>query len=221
KKFYELLSDFSAISVREKNAEVILKTSVGLNATTVLDPTLLLKKEEWDSILDQERVTEEKFIFCYFLEPSTLKMQLVKEYAKEKALSIYTIPFLNGFNTTDIGHRIKWINDESPLSFIKLIRDAQIIFTDSFHATVFSEIYHKEFFVLPRSKQKGMSSRVSNLLSVFGHSARFCDTDEKCNYGYISSLELPENQEADLKLLDMRRNSVEFLKVALSEEGFT
>ena len=60
------LSDFSGISVREENAIQLLEKNTNIEPVFVVDPTLLLNKEDWDEVCD-ECVVDEKYVFAYFL----------------------------------------------------------------------------------------------------------------------------------------------------------
>ena len=78
--------------------------------------------------------------------------------------------------------------DVSPGEFVSLIKYSDCVFTDSFHACVFSNIYEKNFFVFPRSGADKMSNRITSLISLFHNQERFCDSSEKQSMEYINSI---------------------------------
>ena len=67
----------------------------------------------------------------------------------------------------------------SPSDFISLIKYSRAVFTDSFHASVFSHIYNKNFYVFDRAEFSSMKTRIDSLLSVFGTQDRFVSQEEK------------------------------------------
>lgn len=93
------------------------------------------------------------------------------------------------------------------------------MFTDSFHATVFSEIFEKEYFVFQRLEAKGMANRIYDLTELFNHSERFLDTVDKANCENI--MELNKLNFTDRYRFDKLRNySIDFIfnNLKLSEE---
>ena len=150
------LKTFNAISVREKSTQDILK-SIGIHASVNLDPTFLLSKEEWD--------------------------KAIKRYAKIKPPKSYTLVYLlggAGFDAKSIpGPVIDVLDPDSrffainPFDFIRLIRDAENIITDSFHACVFSIIFGKSLCVTQRENNPEMGTRITSLFTQFGIPLRF------------------------------------------------
>lgn len=144
------LKSFNAISCRENSGTLLINNILGeKRCKTVLDPTLLLSKDEWD-LLANDDLMHEEYVFSYILRGNDEQRLLVKKFAKEKNLKLVTIPFLDSdyLNKTDGKYAdIKFI-DASPQDFIGLIKGARYIFTDSFHCMIFSCIYHRTFFSL-------------------------------------------------------------------------
>ena len=78
--------------------------------------------------------------------------------------------------------------DLTPGQFIGLIKNAKYVFTDSFHATVFSFIYQKQYFVFNRDAKGAMNSRIKNITDLFHSSERFCDRKGQESLQYILAL---------------------------------
>lgn len=215
-RFKKDLIDYKAISVREKNATELLENIAPVPVEWVLDPTLLLSKEEWEEICS-DRIIECDYIFCYFLGHDKAQRRLVKEFARKNKLKIVTLPYLvGGFNKSDVFFGNEKLYDVSPPDFISLIKHAKYVFTDSFHATVFSCIYDRSFFVFGRMGFDGMSSRIDSLLEMFDAKERFCNTTDRFTLKYIESLNLIIKLDTK-KLEEMKEKSLHFLQNALQK----
>lgn len=216
--FKKILPTFDAISVREKEMVDLLQPLVpNKKVEWVVDPTLLLEREEWDKICPERRV-KEQYLFCYFLGHDKRLRKLAKKYAKNHNLKIVNLPHLCGINKADIGFGDYKLYDVAPNDFISLIKYSECVFTDSFHACVFSGIYNKNFYVFNRSGAKNMATRIYTLCELFECQDHFCDCDEKFDTAYIEQLN-SINYDKDFTLLkEMKDKSIKFLKEALDGE---
>lgn len=215
----DALNRFEAISVREKDLVNTISSLISKKEIkSVVDPTLLLEKEDWDKITS-DNLIEEQYLFCYFLGSDTRLRKLARKYAKMHGLKIVTIPFANqSFNSADFGFGDMGLYDAGPSEFVTLIKNAECIFTDSFHATVFSLIYEKQFFVFDRIEHKGMSSRLCSLTEMFECTERFCDSNDKFDTNYLNSvLNMDYNREFTL-FESEKRKSISFLLNNLNEK---
>lgn len=148
----ELAKKFDAISVREESGVKLCKEYLGVNATWVLDPTLLLAKEDYLPICEEVPVCTEKYLAVYVLDENE---KLISTYEKEaKARGLIVKKF--------------YADSKSTLTvpeWIAMFRDASYVVTDSFHGTVFSIIFGKEFKCL-YNKTRG-SARFDSLLKLY------------------------------------------------------
>ncbi len=156
--FYPLLKNelplFKAISVREEAGKKIIKEATGLeNVQVVLDPTMMISASDWEKLETKPNSLEdEHYIFAYFLgdeEVSALQKQLAGSQVQ-----------LVDFSSHQYG----------PSEFLYLIHHADLVLTDSFHASVFSIIFHTPFYVFDRKqedKNNNMNSRMDTLLKTF------------------------------------------------------
>ena len=210
-KYKESLQSYDAISVREEKGIEILKSLTDEKVVCTLDPTLLLTKQDWDEVCD-ERIINDKYIFCYFLGESKEHRDLAKEYAKRQGVKVVTLPHLLGrYRESDDKFGDFRLYDVSPSGFLSLIKYAETVFTDSFHATVFSIIYKKDFFVLERKMSVSMGSRLQTLTSLFGMEERFCDSDDKVEIDYILRLSALDYEQNFEKYRDAVKRSRDFL----------
>lgn len=167
------IEKFDSVSVREKQAVNLLNKYTKKKVEWVLDPTLLLSREEWEKECS-ERLVNEKYIFCYLLGIDKKQRLMIEKLAKIKSMKIVTIPFSNGsYNFVDSSFGDIKFGNAGPNDFLSLIKHASLVITDSFHATVFSNIFETDFYVLERTEEKTMNSRITSLLDVVGLPDRF------------------------------------------------
>ncbi len=207
----EHLKSFNSISVREKATACFLSDILNVDVECALDPTLLLEKEDWDEICS-ERIINKKYIFCYFLQCSKHIKRQVKNIAKKMNIKIVTLPHLCAFEKDDIFFGDYRLYNIGPADFISLIKHAEYVITDSFHATVFSNIYKTKYFVVDRNDKINMSERFVTLHRLFGASERYLHSDAKKMYDLKNVC-----VEYDESIINSeRKKSYDFLKKSLS-----
>lgn len=206
------LQDFDAISVREQDAVDLIKDISPKTVEWVLDPTLLLNASEWDEIC-ADRIVDEKYIFCYFLGNSVEQRNVAEEFAKKYGLKLVTLPYLNGkYRKCDKNFGDIRLFDVGPQEFLSLIKYADFIFTDSFHAMVFAGIYKRQHFEFLRDNKHNMSSRIYSLCELYETAEHFCDTPEKTSLEYIESVAPISYNKPLEKLSKMKEKSLSYLR---------
>lgn len=163
-KYRNYLKRFSSILVREKTGAKLIENLIDKKVNVVLDPVLLLNKEEWNKITFKTKFDniKDKYILVYMRTP------YIALFAERLSIK-YKIPI---FNIEDfiLKNKNKVGKTESklgPEEFISAIKNAKFIITASFHAVVFSIIYNKEFFINNVDKTKeNRSSRQKDLLDL-------------------------------------------------------
>lgn len=161
------LSSFSEISVREMQSKKALEKFLDKKIEVVVDPTLLFDAKGWEFLVEKAQIEEiyknKKFIFCYFVGNRKSYWKYIEKINKETGLEVVYLPIrYDGFKNSN-----NLFVSASPAEFLWLIKNAEIICTDSFHATLFSIQFQKEFYVLKRFKdtsQESQNGRLSNLL---------------------------------------------------------
>lgn len=149
----ELLSRFDAVSVRETDGIKVCKKYLKRDdAVCVLDPTLLLDKVEYEKICKDIPHIEANTLCAYILDLDDEIRSKLETIANEKSLKLKIVSADNNCTLTVP----KWI---------AMFRDAKCIITDSFHGTVFSIIFNKEFYSITNIERGG--SRFTSLLSQF------------------------------------------------------
>lgn len=213
------LSSFTGVSIREKNSVVLIRDVSPVPVEVVLDPTLLLTKDDWNEICSPP-VVEWEYIFCYFLGDRTDCRKVATEFSQKNGLKIITLPHLLGhFRRCDKSFGDEHLYDVSPGQFLSLIRNASYIFTDSFHAVVFSAIYHKEYYVFKRGGPCSMESRIYSLVSLLGSDDHFCDKKDKVCLGYIDRLPPLNYARFEEKMTESRQSSLKYLKKNIEGTG--
>lgn len=165
-----LAKKFDCITVREKSGVDLCREHLGVDATWVLDPTMLLNREEYEKLVEVEN--EPKSVgnlFHYILDPSMEKKNLIERVAEEMGLNPFTImPKCQAENRTkwDVKHRIEDCVFPSVTSWLRGFMDAEMVIVDSFHGAVFSIIFNKPFWVIGNSKRG--NARFESLLGLFG-----------------------------------------------------
>lgn len=213
---YNHLKSFNAISTREKETAVMLSELLDREVQTVLDPTLLLTTDTWDEIC-AERMIKDKYIFCYFLGNAKEDKKIAKRFSKKTGLKLVTLPHLNQVNMSDLNFADINLYNIGPREFISLIKHAEYVITDSFHAAVFSNLYKVKYFVFPRIDACKMDSRIVDLLSLFDETERFCDCAEKRNVQYLLMLKDNKLKENTSDFNVMRDYSLSYLQTCLEK----
>lgn len=149
-----LAQKFDGISVREVSGVDLCKKHLNVDATHVLDPTLLLTAEDYMKVCEKEECRK-PFVFAYILDITEEKEKDIKTFAAGKGLPYQIVSADNGVSADDSVE--KWLSN---------FRDAAYVITDSFHGTAFSINFNKDFFVY-LNKKRG-NSRFDSLLSLFG-----------------------------------------------------
>jgi hypothetical protein len=199
--------------VREKSDVELLKDLCKQPIEWVLDPTLLLDAQQWKDVSSQ-RICKEKYIFCYFLGSENRPRKLARDYAKKYNLKLITIPYLTSeYPFSDFVKRKneKRLYDVGVEDFLSLIKYAEVVFTDSFHAVVFSGIFKRQYFVFERAIGVSMNSRIKSLVDVYETPERFCDIESKESLDYLESLQSIDYSRNLLKLENMKEKSKKWL----------
>ena len=169
KKCKGLAKKFNTISVRENSGVKLCKKYLDVNATHVLDPTMLLNQEDYISLINKDNTNKSNTLMVYVLDKSEEKEYMVQKISKLLNLSINTIMPIKKYSKKSR----KNINDciFPPVSnWLKGFIDAKYVITDSFHGTVFSIIFNKPFIAIA-NKDRGIA-RFSSLLKLFGLESR-------------------------------------------------
>ena len=169
-----LLKKFNAVSVRESSAVQLCNDNFGVKAEHVLDPTMLLCKEDYIKLLkDYNTAQSDGNLFCYILDEGEEKKSIIDCIAKEKGLK----PFYVNSRYEELDAPLKERIQQPVEKWLRAFYDAEFVITDSFHACVFSIIFNKPFIVYG-NRERGLA-RFKSLLSIFGLEERIVSTKEE------------------------------------------
>lgn len=200
------------ISVREKSAVQQIKKLSGKDVQVTLDPVLLLDREYWGLLANRSKKrVEGKYALCYFLGGDKEDEETAINVASSLGLKVIVLYFCESF----IGKRkgnVQYDVSSGPIEFVDLIRNAEMVFTNSFHAVMFSVLFHKEFYTYLRStKVQGvsMNSRIMDFVHEFGIE-EVLTTRERFIRSSI------DYKRVDAQLCILRKKSEKYLMQALN-----
>lgn len=231
------IQSFDAVSLREDKYQKAIELELGREVPVVIDPTMLLNRTEWDEMFNtypmtneelEDSMFEEPYIFVYLLGGDPNNLERIERFAKQKRieldgrLKIVYCPYTVVAKNNEIIH---WkgrkfgdyrVEHFSPAVFVKLIKTAKYVITDSFHACVFSILYHTEFVVLDRYvsiKGLDMKSRIVTLLGELDLDGNYCRGVEEIAGVYEK--QHTNWETVDYLLSKKREYSLEYLRKAL------
>ena len=126
-------------------------------------------------------MVNEPYILCYFLGNNLPHREFAKGLKKRTGCKIVALPHLDEFVRSDEGYADEMMYDVDPADFLNLIRNASYVCTDSFHCSVFSMLYRKEFFSFrryTRNTKSSTNSRLDTLFKLSGIKGRILNGDE-------------------------------------------
>ena len=206
-KCKHLLQKFNAVSVREQSGVELCEKYLGCkDVRWVLDPTMLLSKEDYESLIPQGMKVSGD-LMCYILDNNPVVSSFIKRVAEE---GDYKAFYANSMvNDAKLSNRKRILPPVE--QWLAGFRDARLIITDSFHACVFSILFHKPFIVIGNRKRG--YSRFESLLKMFGLENRLIEDVAQFDQSMLN----PIPEDVYNKLEEYRKESLEFLNKALTD----
>lgn len=161
------LKGIDAVSIRERISLPLLASLDCKNGVAVCDPVFLLNKDEWNATVGINKScinTTEKYLLVYLTDKAPQIEKIAQKIAQKTGWKIYSVGAIKA-TCAD-----KTITNAGPLDFVQLIRDAQFVISNSFHATAFSLIMGTKFCVLNRAD--AINERMKSILEDYGLSHR-------------------------------------------------
>ena len=211
------ISRFQHVSVRENTGKAILqKVTRRMDIEVVPDPTILLTKSEWDKAIPVNKPIVEDYVFCYILANDGIAMEMAIKYAKEHHLKIIAVRNIEIFEKdhTDYGDA-EVLEAPTVEEFVNYIRNARVVFTDSFHGTVFSILNHREFVTFYRysiNDINSRNSRIDDFLGALDLQGRIVSQGRRVSTILSSKIDYIS---VDEELSKIREKGQRFLKCAL------
>lgn len=187
KETYEtLLNKFQSLSVREVAGRQIIQSSTGRECPVVLDPSMLLTKEQWEQQCKPLKGLPEHYIAPFIFNKNENTDRFIRDLQEKTGLPIVGI---GGHALTRIRHK-NFTGPVGPAQWLSVIKNADYVITDSFHGAAFSIIFEKELFV---SLASATNSRLVTLMDTFGLNDRIIRGDavenvRKIDYDNVASI---------------------------------
>lgn len=201
------INEIPDVSVREYTGQRLIKELTGRNVPVVVDPTLLLTKNQWDKIKVEPKVSGD-YILCYFLSTPTRDTQMkLLQYIKNSGKTVIALNSRLEYFEKDINVIYP---DCGPQEFVGYISKADKVLTDSYHGMLFSIIYRKQFWSIEREYGEfDQSSRQLSVLKMLNITDRYCRAEDPVTQTII-------NYELVAKCLEKQINeSIQYLKNSL------
>lgn len=207
-KCKKLIKQFSAVSVRENTGVNLCADYLEVDATWVLDPTMLLDKEHYIKLFQEkgDNVTQ-RGIYTYILDRNKEKNKIIESCSQELDLPIYynqpKVSLANRTSTNIDDYVFPPIEE-----WLRGFYNADFVITDSFHGVVFSILFNKPFIAIG-NKKRGLS-RFHSLLSLFRLEDRLIMSCKDINIDHITS---DINYDGIIKKLEIyKKMSHDFIK---------
>lgn len=198
-KYKNGLRYFKSIGVREETAKRLLEEVCNREVRVVLDPTMLFDREQWIYSEEKYDGLPNEYICVYILEHTSSAIEIVEKVAKNMKLPIVFFGKTNRYHCNGIN-----AYDASPGQFLYVIRNANLVVTNSFHGTVFSILFHRNFICVPHSTR---GSRMVDLLIKLNlkNNIVYSSEELRCEYTVLYD-------DVETKLTLLRKQSWEYIK---------
>lgn len=216
-RYCNYINRFQHLSAREEQGVKLISELTGREAAWVCDPTILLTSNDWNQFLSDKIKYNQKYIFCYFIGNNPKQRKLARQFANSKGLKVLGLLHIDQYIKDDELYVDFSPYNVGPSEFLYLLHHAEFVFTDSFHATVFSLLFHRSFYVFNRfANGKGTSttSRIDSLLKIANtHDRMMKDTFTINDLNSVSEIDF---RAVDKKLQSIRELSLSYLAKSLS-----
>lgn len=207
-KCVDKILEISYRSVRERSTKIMLSTKYNMKIEQVCDPTILMEKKWWD-MLAGERNIKEKYLLMFLFDNNPLPRIFAEKIANLKGLRLICV-------SEEILDEKKYdmYYDMGPEYFVSLFKYAEYVITQSFHGTVLSLLFNKQFLVFDRSEKyelDGLILRISDLLETVGLNDRIVEN--------LTDFYLPNDinfKECNETLYNERIRSLKYLNKVLN-----
>lgn len=197
----EAVSRMAGVSVREESAKRLLEEISDVSVSTLLDPTMLVSRSTWDKVKRDPGNLPKKYILTYFLGQ-------ISEHVQQM---IFSLGENENYEIVPLGEKNSKYYGMGPAEFIYLIENAECVLTDSFHATVFSILFHTDFYVMKRDYGSvDMKERIATLLSRFSLHNRYIT--EPLNIQSTTKIDFSNIENI---LAEERRKYLDFMKSSM------
>ena len=208
------ISQFDHLSFREASSNKRINEKYKLGSINVPDPTFLLSRKDWIDLLDLKQSKDERYILYYSLrsyKPQRERIALLKQISERTGYKIKVVTPFVYLNYPDDYFEIH--PEFGPLEFISNIINAEMIITDSYHGTILSVNFEKNFFSM--CENTGSEFRKTDILCQLGLENRIIADIEESFTKLDSAIDYTQVR---LKVEALRTIGYDYLKNALSSD---
>lgn len=211
-RYQKEIESFYRISLREESARQHLKRQICREADLAVDPVLLLDGEDYLPLASPQPLIEGDYIFFYSVSYPDEALRTARRIGKQMGLPVVTA--FTSFHTIACErHGIQVRYDAGPREFLRLLLDAKLVLTNSFHGTAFSLVLHKPFFYLCKTLEGDLQrdDRIDGLIEALGL--------QGCKVGIdwpVERVPVLPWRELDMRRHEMRDRSLDYLREALA-----
>ncbi|GLP96768.1 polysaccharide pyruvyl transferase family protein [Paraferrimonas sedimenticola] len=210
-KYKNYIKDFTGLSVREVNGKAWLEKLSNEHFEIVADPTILVETSVWDS-LAKPRLYEEDYIFFYGVPFSPDTYDIVMEISKELGMSVVMLDAKQYVYRGNFLKGIKLSRNSSPSDYLSLIKHSSLVITTSFHGSIFSTVFRKNFWAITFKGTNKDDDRIRVLFDQLNMSERLIYIEEHKQHDLLE----PVNYDGFDELMnDFRRPAMKYLANSL------
>lgn len=213
-KYKKMINNFDALSIRENNGKRWIKELCNKDVEVLLDPTLLLEMEDYEKLEFKDFIIKDKYIFFYSPSFDRKMCKYVKKIADKYNLKVITWSAKSYYLKMIKHFGFQLPEFENPSMYLSLIKNAELILTTSYHGTIFSTIYRKNFIVIKNGGMYGDDDRVRTLLEQMRMEDRLLPFEFDSNYNYLKNVDY---SYYDKYLPSLKEKSTKYLKNNLGE----
>lgn len=199
-QFKKSLNNLDEISVREETLQKYAQKFTDKDVEKTLDPTLLLEEKDYDELILQNKYGE--YVLIYELVADDRLTKIAKKISKQKGIKVIELNDKKKEN-----YFCEQVSSARPEEFLSLIKNAKAVITNSFHGTIFSILFKKEFYTVTRQNR---TSRLENILKIAKMEDRLIDNIEDLN-----KVREQDFEKAYIELENEKQQSKKFLEKAL------
>ena len=212
----DLVSQFSRVSVREKNAQKWIFDALNMYVPICLDPTMLLSKDIWEKIVDigDDPLIKGNYIYYYCFSINEDVQKFLNWVSMKYDMPVYFMEAKEWTLKTCWRNKIKLIGEYGPDVYMNVVKYSRLFITTSFHGTAFATIYKKNFWYISDGKIDNKDDRAQSFLSQLGLMDRFKTIDELKNLDLTIS---PDYTNPYCKLHNLQEYSYKYLDEIVME----
>ncbi len=214
------LNRFDAVSVREDYAVDLCKNGFGVDAVQVLDPVFMCDRSHYENCVAEANVANPPkgdFVLAYILDPTPAKIKAAEDTAKRMDMELVCIANARMKGKMEENWTIPKLDDLPIEEWLWYFKNAEMVFTDSFHGTCFSIIFEKPFISIA-NKGRG-AERFYSLTEIFGLENRVFDSPADIEDKDYLFTDVIDFNDVNSRIAKERERSLKWIKDALDSPG--